>query len=171
MRERSHAQVNRSNSWPPYFLQKLSTGVKTRTSQECSLCASRHRLRQLQHESVACRGLQLGQSAIFFFLHHWQQISFPVCNQLSKLEPGNPVPLKYNLCNIQTKERTRPHQQSCTLPVSSISTQLRLKKRQEGKGKYNLRHTELCALTSSRLCCKPKTFKRTHGLKLVETLK
>lgn len=67
MRERSHAQVNRSNSWPPYFLQKLSTGVKTRTSQECSLCASRHRLRQLQHESVACRGLQLGQSAIFFF--------------------------------------------------------------------------------------------------------
>lgn len=106
-----------------------------------------------------------------FFLHHWQQISFPVCNQLSKLEPGNPVPLKYNLCNIQTKERTRPHQQSCTLAVSSISTQLRLKKRQEGKGKYNLRHTELCALTSSRLCCKAKTHKRTHGLKLVETSK
>lgn len=133
MRERSHAQVNRSNSWPPYFLQKLSTGVKTLTSQECSLCACRHRLRQLQHESVACRGLQLGQSAIFF-LHHWQQISFPVCNQLSKLEPGNPVPLKYNLCNIQTKERTRPHQQSCTLAVSSIFYTIKAKKATRRKG-------------------------------------
>lgn len=143
----------------------MSAGVEIRTSQECSLSASRHRLRPLQHESIANKVSP--HSFFFFFLCHWQQISFPVRYQLSKREPGNPVPLKYNLCNIKTQECTRPHQQSRTVAVSSISIQLRIKKRQEGKGKYNLRHAEPCALPSSRLCCKAKTRKRTHGLKLV----
>lgn len=42
LREESRRkQVNRLNSWPPDFLQKVSTGVEIRTFKERPFCANR----------------------------------------------------------------------------------------------------------------------------------